>query len=245
MQFISHINKRPTATSLTWETVPINKHINFAQSYDFTIKLNKRKKTLSHVCELNGLLHLKTKLSFNQRFFVLSLVAWNWPNSSEKKIFKFRQYIFAFLILPPFEKRQGPALEWTWIPILQGCFVPSLVEIGPKVLEMKHFKFHQCNFTISLLSPLGKRRGPYLFEWTWTPIIQGCIVPSLAEIGLIVLVRVEDFLKFHQMNVFSLFLHYLPLKKGGVLCLNELESPLSKDALCQVWLKLVQWLQRE
>ena len=29
------------------------------------------------------------------------------------------------------------SLEQTWIPITQGCFVPSLVEIGPVVLEKK------------------------------------------------------------------------------------------------------------
>ena len=31
----------------------------------------------------------------------------------------------------------------------QGCFVPSLIEIGPVVLEKKIFKFHQCIFTFS------------------------------------------------------------------------------------------------
>ena len=49
----------------------------------------------------------------------------------------------------------------------------------------------------------------------------------------------EDFL--NDVNVFSLFRNYFPLEKGGVLLLNKLESPLSKDALCQVWLKLAQW----
>ena len=41
---------------------------------------------------------------------------------------------------------------------MQGCFVSSLVEIGPVVLE-KIFKFHQCIFVMSLLSHLGKGRG--------------------------------------------------------------------------------------
>ena len=31
----------------------------------------------------------------------------------------------------------GPSFEETWIPLTQGCFVPSLVEIGPVVLEKK------------------------------------------------------------------------------------------------------------
>ena len=41
------------------------------------------------------------------------------------------------------------------------------------------------------------------------------------------------------VNVFYLFHNYLPLEKGVVLHLNILESPLPKDILCQVWLKLV------
>ena len=36
-----------------------------------------------------------------------------------------------------------------WIPFTQGCFVPSLIEIGPVVLEKKLFKFLQCIFAIS------------------------------------------------------------------------------------------------
>ena len=38
----------------------------------------------------------------------------------------------------------------------------------------------------------------------------------------------EDFSNF--VNIFSLFLNYLPLEKGGALHLNKLESPSPKDA---------------
>ena len=40
--------------------------------------------------------------------------------------------------------------------------MPSLVEIGPVVLNNKIFKYFQYNFTISLLSTLGEGGGPYL-----------------------------------------------------------------------------------
>ena len=43
------------------------------------------------------------------------------------------------------------------------------------------------------------------------------------------------------VNVFSLFCNYLPLDKGMALHLNKLESPLLKNTLCQVWLKLSQY----
>ena len=35
-----------------------------------------------------------------------------------------------------------------------------------------------------------------------------------------------------------------PLEQGVALYLNKLESPLPKDALCRVWLKLAQWFLR-
>jgi hypothetical protein len=49
-------------------------------------------------------------------------------------------------------------------------------------------------------------------------------------------------LKFFRS--FSLFRYYLPLEKGYPFPLNKLESPLPKDDLCQVWLKLLEWFWR-
>ena len=51
---------------------------------------------------------------------------------------------------------------------------------------------------------------------------------------------------FNFVNVFWLFWNYLPLEKGRALHLNKLESPLPKDALCQVWLIFAQlfWRRR-
>ena len=49
---------------------------------------------------------------------------------------------------------------------------------------------------------------------------------------------------FNFVNVFLLFRNYLPLEKGGALHLNKVEYPSPEDALCQVWLKLVQWFWR-
>ena len=80
----------------------------------------------------------------------------------------------------------GPSFEQNLIPFTQEYIVPSLVEIGPVVLEKKIFKVHQCIFAISLLSPVGKGHGPS-FEQTGILITQGCFVPSLVEIGPVVL----------------------------------------------------------
>ena len=64
------------------------------------------------------------------------------------------------------------------------------------------FKVCQYIFTISLLSPLGKGHG-HSFEQTRFPITQRCFVPSLEEMGPVVLKKI----------VHSLLPHYLPLKK--------------------------------
>ena len=89
-----------------------------------------------------------------------------------------------------------------------------------------------------IISP-WKRAEPFIWM-NLNPFSQGCFVPSLVEIGPGVLEK--KILNF--VNVFSLFDNYLLLEKGGVLHLNKLESPSPKDALCQVWLKLPQWLWR-
>ena len=50
----------------------------------------------------------------------------------------------------------------------------------------------------------------------------------------------EDTCYLNTAYLFLLFLYYLPLEKGFVLHLNKLKfsSPLPKDSLCQVWLKV-------
>ena len=76
--------------------------------------------------------------------------------------------------------------EQTWIPFTQGCFVPSLVEIGSVVLERKIFEFRQIILAISKLSSLWRGQGPS-FEQNWIPFTEECFVPSLVKIGLVVL----------------------------------------------------------
>ena len=78
----------------------------------------------------------------------------------EKKIFLFRQCIFAISLLSPLGEGWGPSFEQKQIPFTQGYFVPSLVKIDPVVLEKKIFKSCQFIFINSRLSPLWEGRGP-------------------------------------------------------------------------------------
>ena len=52
----------------------------------------------------------------------------------------------------------------------------------------------------------------------------------------------KDYSNF--LKVFTLFLIYLFFEKGVTLHMNKLESPSPKDALCQIWFKLVLWFWR-
>ena len=76
-------------------------------------------------------------------------------------------------------------------------------------------------------------------EWffSWTILLKDAFAPNLVEIGPVV----REKKIFNFIYVFLQFGNYLPLEKGGALHLNKFESPVPKDALCQVWLKLAQW----
>ena len=68
---------------------------------------------------------------------------WNWPSGSGEE--DFLNFVNVFLLFGnfPLWKRAGPSLEQMWIPFIHGWFVPSLVEIGPVVLEkMKMWKVY-------------------------------------------------------------------------------------------------------
>ena len=53
---------------------------------------------------------------------------------------RFSKFVYVFSLFHnylPLERDGGPSFQQTWIPFTLGCFVPSLVEIGPVVLEKK------------------------------------------------------------------------------------------------------------
>ena len=114
--------------------------------------------------------------------------------------------------------------------------MPSLVEIGPVILENKISKVRQCILAIPLISPLG-----FLHSNKYeSPPPKDALCQVWLKLAQWFLRR--RFLKF--VNVFSLFPYYLNLEKGVALHLNKIEFPSPNYALCQVWLKLAQWFLR-
>ena len=88
-----------------------------------------------------------TKLNPHHPMMPCAKFSWNWSSGSWVDFLC--QCIFAILKLSPLGKGRGSSFEQTWILLTQGCFVPSLVEIGSVVLEKKIFKFRKCIFAIS------------------------------------------------------------------------------------------------
>ena len=126
-------------------------------------------------------------------------------------------------------------------------------KIGPVVRE-EIFKFswmYLCNFVnISLCKKVFYFSFFFVIISPWknvwrSPSLNKFIHPPPKDALCYVWLRLAHwfcrwwFLTF--VNVFSLFLNYIPLEKGGSLHLNKLEFPSSKDDLCQVWLKFAQW----
>ena len=73
---------------------------------------------------------------------------------------------------------------------------------------------------------------------SFTP--KNAFLQGLVKIGPVNLEK-KMFLNFDNVLNFLIFRKYHLLEKGWVLHLNKLVSPSPKDALCQIYLKLVQW----
>ena len=68
---------------------------------------------------------LKTNLNPLNKRILFARFGWNWPYGSGE------DFLYVVDVILPFRyKGLEPSFQKTWIPFTQGCFVPSLVEIG-------------------------------------------------------------------------------------------------------------------
>ena len=115
----------PWATLLTWKQFQsINTLAH--DMHDYTITLIKReKRTLSPLKPKWSLFFIVNLIT--ERCFVSSFVEFaQWL----LRRIKISTNIFTISLLSPFGKGHSPSFEQTWFHFTQGCFVPSLVEIG-------------------------------------------------------------------------------------------------------------------
>ena len=58
-----------------------------------------------------------------------------WISGSGVEVLKMSSMYFHYFAIIFLWKECGPSFEQTWIPIIHGCFMSSLVNIHPRVLE--------------------------------------------------------------------------------------------------------------
>ena len=92
--------------------------------------------------------------------------------------------------------------------------MPSLVEIGPVVLEKKIFGGGGLMYFSYWIISSPWKRGRASFEQTWISVTQGCFLPSLVEIDPLVLGKI--------LKIFAI----------------SLLSPLGKEMEPFIWINL-------
>jgi hypothetical protein len=135
----------------------------------------------------------------------------------------------------------GPWCEQFWMYLISESFHVNMTYSGSLVLEKKIFKWPHSIFAFLWLSHPWRRRGT-LFEQFKIPITIGWFVPSLTDIGLLVL---EKKIFENCQCIFTLLL-LSPLGKRQSTSFEQFRIPSPKDNLCQIWLKLAQcfWRRR-
>ena len=111
----------------------------------------------------------------------LKMAQWFW-----KRFLSFINVFTLFRNYLPLEKGGALHLNKPESPSPKNALCQVWLKLAQWFWKRRFFKFCQCVFAISYLSPLGKGRGPS-FEQTWIPFTQEPFVPSLVEIGSVVL----------------------------------------------------------
>ena len=117
--------------------------------------------------------------------------------------------------------------------------MPSMVEIGPVVLEKRFFNFVNIFLLFGNYPPLKKGGTLHLNKFEST---------SPKDVLCQVWLKMSQWFWRRRFFISSMYFRYLvifsPWKKSGALHLNILEFSSPKNVLCQVWLKLDQWFRR-
>ena len=80
-----------------------------------------------------------------------------------------------------------------------ACFLSSLVEIGPPVQEKNIFFYLSMYFRYFISSPIGQGQDPFICT-NLNSLTQECFVPSLVEIGPVVLKKMKMWKGYRQTD---------------------------------------------
>ena len=97
-------------------------------------------------------------------------------------IFKFHQWIFAISKSSPLGKGQGPSFQQTWIPLPMDALCQVWLKL-PRGFLRRFFLISSMYFCFLVIISTWNGAGLFIS----TNLTQGCFVPSLVEIGPVVL----------------------------------------------------------
>ena len=100
---------------------------------------------------------------------MLKLARWCWRS----RFLKFRQCVFTISLLSFLWKGRGLSFDQNKIPFTQGSYVPSLVDIGPVILEKKMKMWKNYRQTIGRQAI---RKGHLSFKLMWTETAKKVVV---------------------------------------------------------------------
>ena len=166
-------------------------------------------------------------------------IVWNWISGSENFLNSSMFFFLLFLNYLSLEKGWALQLKKLKFPSPKDDLCQVWLKLAQWFWRRRFLNFVKYLSYFIIISP-WKRVGPII--WTNLNPLHPRMLCATFGWNWLSGTGEEDFLNF--VNVFSLFRNYLPLEKGRAIHLNKLESPLPKDALYQVWLKLAQWFWR-
>jgi hypothetical protein len=149
----------------------------------------------------------------------LELACWFW-----RVVFNINTYNYGFPYCGPSQTPGDHDLNKTESTLYQKAFMFNMTYSGSVVLE-KVFKWPHPIFALLWLSPLWRGPGP-LFEQYRIPYTHGWFVPSLIEIGLLILLEKI----FFTINMQTWFTLLWPLPAPGDHNTNKFESSLYQKA---------------
>ena len=138
------------------------------------------------------------------------------------------EYLFTISLLSPFGERRGPSLNKHESPSAKD----ALCQVWLKLAQCFWRRF--LNIIIIILQccyylPLEKGMDLHLNKLE-SPSPKGALFQVWLKLA-------QWFWRRRFLNIFNIIFqccYYLPLKKGVTLHMYKLDSPLPKDALCQV-----------
>ena len=192
-----------------------------AASLPYPVWIWQNKRPMGHIAHLKKQFNSIIMLIERRKNPIFTLLELNALFFIYKKIFKFRQCIFLYLVIIPPWKRVGPFIWTNLNPLHPRMHCAKFCWNWSSGSGERYFKFVNVFLLFGNYLPFEKGGALYLNK-----LESSSPKNALYQVWLKLAqwFRRRRYIFFNVVNVFSLFGIYLPLEKGGTLHLNKLES---------------------